>query len=207
MRLLTILVAEPVRCPNAAVAIRPVDRVDKPVALGFFRKLAFVCGIAQQPRRHARPKGEDDKGQKVAHGHGPPPPLVHRGPKGWGTLPPVLKQRLAIILLLQFLSRLCCREVVEDDEEKDGSRDVNKRIRLVRPPHQRGVCEEPGLDRGLDEDSEALFDMNDLERMLPGRVDCGLQQRDCGEGSPKLVDLQIVSMAQEKQHDGNIPNR
>jgi hypothetical protein len=38
-----------------------------------------------------------------------------------------------------------------------------------------------------------------LERMLPGRVDCGLQQRDCGEGSPKLVDLQIVSMAQEKQ--------
>src|SRR3954453_16660157 len=76
---LTVLVAEPIRRPNPAVAGRAVDRVDEAVALGLLGVLAEVLGSAEQPRGHAGPKGKDDEGEEVAHGHGAAPSLVDVG--------------------------------------------------------------------------------------------------------------------------------
>jgi len=78
---LTILVAELVGRPHAAVSVRAVDSVHEPVALGLRRVRPLVLRVAQQPRRHARPKGEDDEGEQVAHGHGIPPLAIDVGAK------------------------------------------------------------------------------------------------------------------------------
>lgn len=67
--MLTILITEFVRRPNAALASAAVDGIDKAEALGLFSIRPAVIGIAQQTRGHARPQSEDDKGDEVAHGH------------------------------------------------------------------------------------------------------------------------------------------
>lgn len=73
---LTVLVAEPVRGPHAALAIRTMNRIDKTVTLGLLCVRPIVCRVAQQPRWHAGPAREDDEGEEVAHGHGPSPLLI-----------------------------------------------------------------------------------------------------------------------------------
>ena len=183
------MVAEAVRGPNTAIAVRPVDRVDEPKALRLPRILARVVRIAQQPRGHARPESEDDKGQQIAHGHGPSPFFKDGGPKRRRELPPTVEHCFSTVLFLNLVPWLRRRDVVQDDEEEDRARDVDKGIRAVRPPHEGRVLEEPLLHGRFDEDAEALLDMDDLEGVLSRGVDRRCLQRHGGEGASELVDL------------------
>ncbi len=173
-------------------------RVDKPKPLGLGRVLPRIRRVAQQPRRHARPKGEDDKREQIAHGHGPPPPLKHRRPERRGVIPPVAVQRHHRGLLLtvgrrrlpvQPVARAGRRDVVQHDEVQDGAGDVDERVRLVGPAHQGRVGEEPALHGRLDEEAQPLLGVDHLHRVLARRLDCrGLQGDGC-EGASELVDL------------------
>lgn len=187
---LTVLVAEPVRRPHTAVAVLAVDRVDEPVALGLLGVLSRVVGRAEQPRGHAGPKGKDDEGEEVAHGHGAASLLVDIRAKGSDQGAPVPQGRRAgLRLLKESALRARRRHVEEDDEVEDGAGDVDERVGTVGPSHQLGVAEEPLLDRGLDEDAEPLLDVDHLEGVLAGRVDRRGLEGDGGEGTSELVDL------------------
>lgn len=114
---LTILVAELVRGPDAALAIRPVDRVDESVRLGLLCVRALVVRVAQQPGWHAGPAREDDKGEEVAHGHRPSPLLIQRRVergKAHGLPSSPGGRGLARQGALRVTPGPCRREVVED---------------------------------------------------------------------------------------------
>lgn len=107
------MVAEPIGRPYTAVAIRAVDGVDKPKALGLLCMLAVIVGVAEQTGGHAWPEGEDDKGQKVAHRHGPSPLLVEIRAEVASKRPPWPRSSL---LRLDPVSRPGRGQVKEDDE-------------------------------------------------------------------------------------------
>lgn len=69
--MLTILVAEFVRCPDTALASTAVDSINKTEALRLCSIGPVIGWIAQQSRGHARPQSEHNKGNQVAHGHCP----------------------------------------------------------------------------------------------------------------------------------------
>jgi hypothetical protein len=105
-----------------------------------------------------------------------------------------MERRLAAMFFLDPLSWFRGRDVVEDDEVEDGPWDVDERVCLIRPSHERGALEEPPLYGRLDEDAEALLDVDELEGMFPGCVDGGCLQCHGGEGAPELVNLLGMSM-------------
>ena len=82
------------------------------------------------------------------------------------------------------------RRVVEkEDEEEDGTRDVDEGVDAVGPVHERGMFEEPVLDGEFPEDMETLFEMDDLQGVTAGDVDCVLDHSHGGKGATELVDL------------------
>lgn len=182
---LTILVAELVRGPNAALAIRTVNSVDESVALGLLRARALVVRVAQQSRRHARPTREDDEGEEVAHGHRASSLLIQgRVERG-----PAVRCRLARQCALCVTPRPCRREVVEDDEEENTPWNVDERVRPVGPVHQRCVLQEPLLDGSLDEDVQPLFQVDELQGVSTSNVDGRLIHCQGADGPTDLVHL------------------
>lgn len=155
-------------------------------ALGLAGVGAVVVGVAQETGRHAGPEGEDDKGQQVAGGHGAAAGLVQGGT---GRVP-------ANVLIAAELRRDGAAlagggDEVEDDEEEDGARDVDKGVNAVDPVHHGGHLQKVLLDWHLDEDVEALLQVDELERMLARHVDGSLVEGERGEGAADLVHLQF----------------
>lgn len=84
------------------------------------------------------------------------------------------------------------REVVEDDQVEDSTRNVDERIRLVGPAHQRGPLEKPLLHGRLNEQTKGLFGVDNLEAVFARGIDGGLLERDSREGSAELIDLHTL---------------
>lgn len=185
----TVLVAELVGSPDTAITILSVHGIDKAIRLGLLRVLAIVGGVAEESGRHAGPEGEDDKGQKVAHGHGTSTALVHIWAKVADEVAPVADKSASTVILVDAGPRASGGDVEEDDEEENGAGDVDEGVSSVRPLENCRVSKEPALDHGLNEDAQALLNVNNLKGMLASSVDrAGLEGYSC-EGSSKLVDL------------------
>ena len=185
----TILVAKLVRSPDTAIAILSVHGIDKAIRPGLLCVLAVVGGVAEKSGRHAGPEGEDNKGQKVAHGHGASPALVHIWAEVGDEVAPVADKSAPTVVLVDAGARASSGDVEEDDEEHDGAGDVDEGICTVRPLENCRVSKEPALDDGLKEGAQTLLHMDNLKGMLARGVDCaGLESYGC-EGSSKLVDL------------------
>ena len=60
----------------------------------------------------------------------------------------------------------------EPDEEENCAGDVDKGVDPVCPVHEEGMFDEPVLDGGFDEYVEALFEMDDLEGVVPSGGHC-----------------------------------
>ena len=163
-----------------------MDSINKPITLGHLRKFPLIGRITEQPRGHAGPKGKHDKRQQVAHGHCSPPLLVEVRSEVGGERPPRLRRALCGLDLLLWSRG---GEVEEDDQVQDGAGDVDERVRLVGQLHQLRVLEEPFLHVALDKDAEPLFDLDDLEGVLAGRVDGPYFQGDGCECAAELVYL------------------
>lgn len=175
----TILVAKLVGGPDTALARLAVDSVDKAVALRLGRILPVVLGVAQKTRGHARPEGEDNEGKQVAHGHGTTASLIQSRASG----------NVVGVGAAGHHTALAARgEVVEGNQEEDGSGDVDERVDAVDPVEQGRVVEEPLLDRELPEDVQALLEVDDLQSMLASDVDGALDESEGGEGASDLVD-------------------
>jgi hypothetical protein len=140
--------------------------------------------VGQKTRRHAGPKGEDDKGEEVADGHC----TAAGGVEFWSS-------GGAVGFAYRFVGEgkfeaVACRGIVkEEDEEKNRSGDVDEGVYAVGPVHEEWVLEEPVLHGKLPEDVEALLEVDDLKGMLAGDVDGGVDQSHCGKGTTELVDL------------------
>jgi hypothetical protein len=178
---LTILIAELVGCPDAALAISAVHRVYESKALGHLCVFSFVPWVAQQPWRHAWPQREDDKRQQVAHSHCSSSSLVQG------------RSRSHLVRLnssghhATLSSR---RQVVEGNKEEDGARDVDKGIHSVDPVHQRWLLKEPLLNGNLPKYIQSLLEMNDLKGMSASYVDGAFNKSQGAKGSSKLVNLE-----------------
>lgn len=158
-----------------------MDCVNKAISLGFLGQMAAIIRVTEEARRHARPEGEDDKGEQVAHGHGAPPSFIQGRASG---------QRVGAKTARSWMSAVARRgEVEEDDEEEDGAGDVDKGVETVGPAQERRALQKPGLQRQLPEEVEPLFEMDQLQGMLAGNVDCGVDEREGREGSAELVNL------------------
>ena len=110
-----------------------MDRVDEPIALRLFGVLAVILRVGQKAGRHAWPEGEDDEGNEVAHGHGPPPLLVDMGAESAENGTPSRRRHALRLCLLQLAGGPGCGEIEEDDEEEDRSRDMDEGVDSVRP--------------------------------------------------------------------------
>ena len=185
----TVLVAELVGSPDTAITILSVHGIDKAIRLGLLGVLAVVGGVAEESGRHAGPKGEDDKGQEVAHGHGTSPALVHIWAEVADEVAPVADKRASSMVLVDAGPGASGGDVEEDDKEEDGAGDMDEGVGSVRPLENCRVRKEPALENGLNEDAQALLHMNDLKGMSARSIDrVRLEGYSC-EGSPKLVDL------------------
>lgn len=189
----TVLVAEPVCCPNAALATGAVNSVDKAKALGLFSVRPVVIGIAQQPRRHAGPEGEDDKGQQVAHGHGATTGFVEGRTGRAVSWDIVARQPIG-----NGTATSGGGDVVEDDEEENGTRDMNKGVDSVDPTHGGGILQEVLLDRNLDKHVEGLFQMNDLQGVSASHIDGPFDESDGRESATELIDLKEMHRQQNE---------
>lgn len=123
-----VLVAEFVLRPDAAFALSAVDGIDEAEAACFFANGSGDVGIGEETRGHAGPKGEDDKCDQVAHGHGTPTGFVQLR-SGGGTV------RFACWLVMEGkIEAVPCRGVVEEpNQEENSPRNVYKRVGAVRP--------------------------------------------------------------------------
>lgn len=183
------MVAEFVGSPDTAITVLSVHGIDKSVRLGLLRVLAVVGGVAEESGRHAGPEGKHDKGQKVAHGHGTSPALVHIRAEVVDEVAPVADKSTSTVVLVDAGPRASGGDVEEDDEEENGAGNVDEGVGSVRPLEDCRVSKEPALENGLNKDAQALLHMNNLKGMLARSVDCaGLESYSC-KGSSKLVDL------------------
>lgn len=112
---LTILITEAIRSPHTALAIGSMDGVDETVADCFRGVRPLILRVGQESRRHTGPEGKDDKGNQVAHCHGPPPPLVYIGPKSGNHSPPSRWRYAFGLSLVNLSAGPGCGEVVEYD--------------------------------------------------------------------------------------------
>lgn len=185
----TVLVAELVGGPDTAIAILPVHGINKAIRLGLLRVLAVVGGVAEESGRHAGPEGEDDEGQKVAHGHSTSAALVHIRAEVGDEVAPVADKSTSAVVLVDAGPRASGGDVEEDDEEENGAGNVNEGVGSVRPLEDCRMFKEPALNNGLDKDAQTLLHMDDLKGMFACGVDCaGLEGYSC-EGTSELVDL------------------
>lgn len=177
---LTILVAELVGCPDTALASLAVDSIDKAVTLRLGSIIAIILRIAQQSRRHTRPKRKNHKSNQVAHGHSPPSGLVQSRSSGNITLPDSAGQNAA-------LAR--GGEVVQGDEEENGTGDVDEGVYAVDPVQKEGARQEPSLEGQFPEDVQVLLEVDELQSVFAGHVDGSFDESQGCEGSAYLIDL------------------
>lgn len=185
----TVLVAELVGSPDTAITILSVHGIHKSIGLGLLGVLAVVGGVAEESGRHAGPESKYDEGQKVAHGHGTSPALVHIRAEVVDEVAPVADKGASAMVLVDAGAGASGGGVEENDKEENGAGNVDEGVGSVRPLEDGRVSKEPALDNGLDKDAQALLHMNNLKGMLARGIDCaGLESYSC-EGSSKLVDL------------------
>lgn len=192
----TVLVGKPVCRPHAAGSVLAVHRVDKAKTLGLVGIGSRVRRVTQQPGRHAGPRGEDDKGNQIAHGHGPPALLVEirRQLPHLGT--PSSRRHALGADAVQAGTGPGGGDVEEDGEEQDAAGNVDEGVDAVGPVHECRVRHEPLLDGTLDKDAQTLLEVDELQRVPSCNVDGSLvNQDDCAEGSCELVDLVITARA------------
>lgn len=178
--ILTILVAELVGCPHTAFAGLAMNCVDKTIALGLGSVVAVVLGVTQKTRRHAWPESKDDKSDQVAHGHGSSACLVQSRTGGNVVGPDTAGHHTTLA---------SGGEVVQEDEEENGSRDVDERVDAVDPVDESGTFEEPFLNGQLPEDMQALLEVDELESMFASDVDGAFDESQSRESPAELVDL------------------
>jgi hypothetical protein len=180
----SILITELVLRPDTACAFLAMYRVHEAIATRLGADGAGNIRIGQKPRRHARPEREDDEGEKVADGHCTATGGVELG-----------SGRGAISFAYGFVGEgevkaVACRGVVEEEyEEEYRSGYVDERVDAVGPIHEEGMLEEPVLYGKLPEDVETLLEVDDLEGMLAGDVDGGVDQSDGSKGTTELIHL------------------
>lgn len=75
---LTVLIAEPIFCPDATNARDSMDCIYEAIAARLVSHRTLDVLVAQQARRHTGPEGEHDKCQQVTHGQSSPARLVQR---------------------------------------------------------------------------------------------------------------------------------
>jgi hypothetical protein len=111
------LVAESVSGPDTALSSTAVNTVDKAKALGLLSIRTLVFRITQKTRRHARPAGEDNKSDEVAHSHGSSTGLVESRTSS---------HRIRSHTASGITAMSGGGEVVEDNKEGNGARDMDE---------------------------------------------------------------------------------
>lgn len=177
--LLTILITEFVGGPDAALTGAAVYAVDESETLGLGSIWTIIFGVAQKTRGHTGPEGEDEESDQVAHGHGAAASLVEGRPSA---------NIVGVGMASLVTSMASGGDVEENDEKGNGARDVDERIQTVDPVQDGGMSEEPLLKTNFEKDVQALLEVNNLESMLTGDIDSALDEGQCSEGAPDLVD-------------------
>jgi len=161
-----VLVAEFVLRPDAAFAFGAVYCVYEAVATRLVAHVAGHIRVGQEPGWHARPEREHDESKEVTHSHCASAGGVEYG-SSWRSI------GFSDWFVGQWeVDAVACRGVVEEeDEEEDGSWDVDEGVDAVRPVHEEGMFEEPVLYGELPEDVQTLLEVDDLESMFASDVD------------------------------------
>lgn len=144
----SILIAESVRCPNAALPRVAVNTINESEALRLRSVGSVIVRITQQPRRHARPQSKDDKCNEVAHGHCSTSSFIQSRSSGY---------YIASGSTARSSTLLRGSEVKQGYQEEDCSRNMNKGVDSVYPMQQNRALQKPLLKGHFPEDPEALL--------------------------------------------------
>lgn len=85
-----------------------------------------------------------------------------------------------------------CGVEEEEDEEENGSRDVDEGVYAVGPVKEERVLQEPVLDWEFPEYVEGLLEVDYLEGVAASDVDGTLEHCHGAEGAAKLIDLRVL---------------
>jgi hypothetical protein len=140
--------------------------------------------ITQKAGWHAWPQGENNKGNQIAHGHCPSPCLVQSWSRGApGNFSAITERGL-----------LTC-VVVEQNQEEDGSWNVDERVSSIYPDHKVGILEEEVLNAKLPENMESFFEVYEFESVFSGYMYSALNECYCCYCAADLVDLVRVNIS------------
>ena len=142
----SVLVAELVLRPDAALALGAVHGIHEAVGARLRADCAGDGGVGKEARGHTRPESEYDERDQVTRRHGP----ASRGVEFRAGAGDVVVSWAGVCGQVDAV--LCGGVEEEPDEEEDGSGDVDEGVDAVCPVHEEGVLEEPALDVEFEED-------------------------------------------------------